>query len=232
MIGKVTSKHLVSDGHESFVQEIIVSIGYEIISNSGEIGYYKRGSLNLRNRCLFVGASHLSKMTSQDRKNEIKSRAISNYIRLYPNAPIKNNLMSINTPLDSESDSTIEDVSSQGVIQSQSSGENIIDEIFFKESANLIVQYVYIKNPRNQQVLNKYFDEEMKKEEIIDILKEIIHDKVVYTRMKDNKVQTIKNSDLDRTYGEKVKEGLTSKLIRFIRSDENCRKELLNLSTN
>lgn len=216
-IGKITSKHLMSNGHEMFVKKLYMDIGSQILFDSGEYYYYKENSEEVENRCMVLGAIYLAKKDRKEITEILRSKILSIYFKLYPNTQVKNNILSTNIPIDEDESVTLEDTNCESVTLVGETG--MIDDIFMQETVDMLVDIFYERNEKNYYSINKMFKEEdislIKRKAII---KEIIFDKIFYS--------SLKNSELDRSYFTYVKDGFTSKVLKTIKGDECCRMEL------
>ena len=174
-VGKITSKHLLSQGHEEFVKELYIDLGKQVLADSGEIAYYEHNSSALEKRAIFLGAFSIARKEKREATNLLKLRALTVYFDIYPNAKTKNNLLSTNMPIDEEETSTIEDTHCESVTTSQNT--SAVDEIFIKETVDMLVKIFYEENIRNSAVVDKMFkSENINEVKRKTIIKEIIFD--------------------------------------------------------
>jgi len=217
-IGKITSKHLLSEGHETFVKKLYIEIGEHILSDSGEIHYYDNRD-EYERRALILGAMSLAKKDKREVIKKLISRALALYFDTYPNAKSKNYLLSTNMPIDEEENNTIEDTYCKSVTTVNPVGA--VEDIYIQETVNMLVEIFYDNNEKNSNLINRMFksgDISLNKRKII--IKEIIFDKMSY--------HNLKNLELDKSYGAYVKSGFTSRILRMIKNDKACRMELLS----
>lgn len=216
-VGKITAKHLLSPGHEEFVQKIYASIGRQILEDSGEINYYE-SEKEIERRSLILGAINLSRKEKSKANEILKRKALLMYFTLYPHAKTKNNLLSTNMPIDEEENSTIEDTKCESVTSCGT--QNAVEDIYVQETVDILVNVFYENNKKNSKIVDRMFRDDLNHSRKTTIIKEIIYDKMSYN--------SVKNSDLDRSYSEYVKNGFTSKILRMIKGDKVCRMELLS----
>lgn len=211
-LGQITVKHLLEEGHEVILEKILFDYGVNAMKDSGEYQYYDCYSDEYHDRCLYVGAMAYASMEKKERKQAFEKDCIRVYNAMFPDSYFRNSIVSINTPIDEDSGADIEDFNNDSVL---GRNYNVADDLNLKGMIDNLVSIFY--KGENYKVLNKFFNEDLTKEEKKQVISSIVYDKSNFSK--------ISNSELDETF-DYVKPGLSSEIFRLIKQNKDCMEML------
>lgn len=212
-VGQITVRHLKGKGHEIIRDTIILNIGMTSLNESGEAFYYKDPA-SLEKRAMSIGLAHWESLKDKQKKEIFKSQALKVYYELYPNAYFKNTILSTNESLTEDSDFDLESQQSKSSSMDVACEDRMLDDLNINSAVDIIMDITFGKMEAVES-LGSYFDDSYDEEGRIDIIRQILTDKISYTKLK--------NVESDRSF-KGVSEGLTSAIFKMVKSDREAKK--------
>lgn len=213
-VGQITVKHLKSKDHEIIFDTMMENTGKTAMEESGEIFYFSGNPDALKKRAISIGLAHWESLVDKAQKEFFKERALKVYYQLYPNAYFKNTILSTNENLSDDGDFDIESQQSKAFSTDVACEDRMLDDLNINSAVDIIMEITFGKTGAVQS-LNSYFDDSCNEEKQEDIIRQIVKDKISYTKLK--------NVESDRSY-DGVSEGLTSAIFKMVKSDKECKK--------
>ena len=219
-ICQMTTKHLFSPGHEIIMDEILIEVGKNALFDSGEYRYYNEGDQEWRERCRYLGSLYLEKHSKEEQKKFYDKRAMNVYFRLFPKFNYQNEVLSVNNKISDDSELEMGEFKNEGVGQEEKFCDtSAVERMDMENLTNLIISKI-MGSEINKKKIKSFFKRTVEDEECVEIMKKILYDKASF--------KTVKNIDLDKSFSEIRKIGLSAQIIKMAKNISNCRMLIMN----
>lgn len=211
--GKITSKHLLSEGHEVIWEKIFMELAENTMRDTGEISLWDKNSIDYRDRCISIGETIIGQMSTKKKKDFLMKESIRSYAEMFPGHPVRSQMLSTNTSISDDSDIEFGDIQ---IDKSDSGHEALVDNLKMLEYVAIIIDSLF--PDKIDSDISNFFENDISEDRKKDIIAEILREKISYG--------DVSNTDLDKEI-DGARPGLTDKLIKIIKNNRKI-KSLIN----
>jgi hypothetical protein len=212
-VGQINKKHLLQDGHEEIIDDILYKVGRDMLFENSNS--YCENDENYFEFCLNLGKEKFNKMSEKEQKELLESECVNSYLSLYPNSYLRNKIMSINEKVGDEDDTELIDFSTESVYYKQ---PDFIENLELEDKINGLIDIMMA----DKDLFNDYFETGISNEKKHSIMHDILMKKVMYYNSDEMSDDIVDESVLG------VKSGFTNYMLEYMKSSDSCRMFIRN----